>query len=147
MPHAEAEIKKKLASSREDLLDIGLRNSMISFKSSAKSLTIVDELSEQVLDILLRQNKAMSFSAMPENRIKQVLSQKKSDNRESDPEQPQDDKTLDLLRELEGIDWNHVMGGGRESAGIAQRHSDIKVEDGRLSSNWSDGALIIESLK
>ncbi|MFT6591797.1 MAG: hypothetical protein ACJA2P_002655, partial [Rhodoferax sp.] len=40
---SELEIKKKLLSSRKELLDIGLRNNLISFNPSAKSLLVVDE--------------------------------------------------------------------------------------------------------
>ena len=39
---SELETKKKLLSSRKDLLDIGLRNSMISFSVGAKGLMIVN---------------------------------------------------------------------------------------------------------
>ena len=65
---SQSEIKKKLMSSRKDLLDIGLRSNMINFKATAKSLLIVDELSEEVLKILYRQGKSMTFAPMPENR-------------------------------------------------------------------------------
>ncbi len=51
---SQIETKKKLLSSRKELLDIGLRNNMINFRASAKSLMVVDELSEEILKILYR---------------------------------------------------------------------------------------------
>jgi len=70
-----SDIDKKLLSSRKELLDIGLRNDMLNFRPTAKSLRIVDELSEEVFKILYRQSKSMTFAGMPEKRLKQLISQ------------------------------------------------------------------------
>ena len=48
---SEIETKKKLLSSRKDLLEIGLRSRMIRFGTGVKGLMMVDELSEEVLRI------------------------------------------------------------------------------------------------
>lgn len=116
------EIKKKLAASRKDLLDIGLRNSMINFRTSAKSLTIVDERSEETLKILYRQSKAMTFAAMPAKKLKQAVKSIAEDN-----EVDQDETTLALLHELDEVDWSDVVAsdGGPEAA---QRHTDTKLQ-------------------
>lgn len=47
---SELETKKKMLSSRKDLLDIGLRNCMISFRTGAIDLMNADELSEEALE-------------------------------------------------------------------------------------------------
>ncbi len=47
-------IDKKLLASRNELLDIGLRNNLLNFRKSAKSLQIVDELSEEIFAQLYR---------------------------------------------------------------------------------------------
>jgi hypothetical protein len=47
---SELETKKKLLSSRKDLLDIGLRNSMINFRTGAIDLMNADELPEDALE-------------------------------------------------------------------------------------------------
>ena len=44
-----------MQSSRKELLDIGLRNNMLNFRKTARTLVVVDELSEEVFNILYRQ--------------------------------------------------------------------------------------------
>ena len=120
----KSDIQKKLLSSRKDLLDIGLRNSMINFRQSAKSLLIVDELSEEVLKILYRQNKAMTFAPMPEKRLKKIASSRKP---EELADETQNDATLELLHELENVNWS----AGVESEGnleSSRRHTDTKLQ-------------------
>ncbi len=120
---SQAELKKKLASSRKDLLDIGLRNSMINFRSTTKSLTIVDERSEEILKILYRQNKSMTFAAMAAKKLKQAAASNASSEDESEP----DESTLALLHELDSVNWSDVMesGGGAE---VARRHTDTRLQ-------------------
>jgi very-short-patch-repair endonuclease len=121
---SDLEIKKKLLSSRKDLLDIGLRNSMISFKAGAKSLMIVDELSDEVLKIIYRQGKAMTFAPMPEKRLRQIATQLSN---EQSPEDSQDESTLELLHEMEGISWAPLTSVRGESES-AKRHTDTKLQ-------------------
>ena len=120
----QIQVKKKLAASRKDLLDIGLRNAMINFRSSAKSLTIVDERSEEILKILYRQNKAMTFAAMSAKKLKQVA---KAAVVAEDDEDDHDEATLALLHELDDVDWSDVVAsdGAPESA---RRHTDTKLQ-------------------
>lgn len=61
-----AEIDRKLLVSRNELLDIGLRNNLLNFRKTAKSLLIIDERSEEIFRQLFVQNKAMFFAALPE---------------------------------------------------------------------------------
>lgn len=120
----QIEIKKKLLSSRKDLLDIGLRNNMINFRRSAKNLMIVDELSEEVLNILYRQNKTMTFLPMPKKHLKQLASSQSAEDQTADT---QDESTLELLHELEGVNWGALMGADGES-GTTRRHTDTKLQ-------------------
>ena len=56
-------ILSKLESSRKELLDLGLRNSLLNYKLPAgRGLHIVREKSSAIYDILVRQGKAMSFT-------------------------------------------------------------------------------------
>lgn len=64
-------IDKKLLVSRTELLDIGLRNSLLNFRKSSKTLQIVEELSEEILNQLYRQGKAMSFASVPGKKHKE----------------------------------------------------------------------------
>lgn len=55
-------ILSKLEASRKELLDLGLRNSLLNYKTPAsKGVTIVQEKSSPIFDILVRQGKAMTF--------------------------------------------------------------------------------------
>ena len=121
---SQIETKKKLLSSRKDLLDIGLRNNMINFRRNAKSLMIVDELSEEVLKILFRQGKSMTFLPMPKKQLKQLASSQSAEDMDAEA---RDESTLELLHELEGVDWGALMGTDGE-AGTARRHSDTKLQ-------------------
>ncbi|RFS20523.1 DUF3320 domain-containing protein [Chitinophaga silvatica] len=57
-----ASILTRLESSRKELLDLGLRNPLLNYKLPAsKGLHIVEEQSVAIYDILVRENKTMSF--------------------------------------------------------------------------------------
>jgi very-short-patch-repair endonuclease/DNA polymerase III delta prime subunit len=59
-------ILSKLEASRKELLDLGLRNSLLNYKTSAgKGVHIVQEKSSAIFDILVKQGKAMSFVGRP----------------------------------------------------------------------------------
>jgi very-short-patch-repair endonuclease len=52
----------KLEASRKELLDLGLRNPLISYKRpKTKGLQLIEEKSEIIFDLFVKQNKAMSF--------------------------------------------------------------------------------------
>ena len=57
-------IQAKLEASRKELLDLGLRNPLLNYKTpKGKGLQIIREKSEFIYDILVRQQKAMTFLA------------------------------------------------------------------------------------
>jgi hypothetical protein len=58
----------QLEKTRKELLDMGLRgNPLLSFQhSKAKTLAIVDELSSQLFECLVVNNKEMSFLPIPD---------------------------------------------------------------------------------
>lgn len=59
-------IAKALELSRQELLDIGLRgNTLLHFKPRSESLTIVDEISKEIFNILVTEQKLMSFLPIP----------------------------------------------------------------------------------
>lgn len=62
MNHANEKIKKKLDAARAELLDLGRRNPLINNKTlKARGVEVVDELSLHIYQILVHDNKAMSF--------------------------------------------------------------------------------------
>lgn len=59
-------ILPKIEASRKELLDLGMRNTLLNYKApKARGLSIVQEQSIVVYDILVSQNKAMTFLARP----------------------------------------------------------------------------------
>lgn len=63
-------IQARLASSRKELLDLGLRNPLLNYKlTKGKGVHIVDEKAEAIYDILVRQQKAMTFLALKEGQL------------------------------------------------------------------------------
>ncbi|MGY4535792.1 hypothetical protein ACVW0P_000186 [Mucilaginibacter sp. UYNi724] len=60
-------IQSRLESSRKELLDLGLRNPLLNFKiTKGKGVHIVDEKAEFIYDILVRQQKSMTFLSLKE---------------------------------------------------------------------------------
>jgi very-short-patch-repair endonuclease/DNA polymerase III delta prime subunit len=59
-------ILNKLEASRKELLDLGLRNPLLNYKVPAsRGLQIIEERSTPVYELLVRQQKAMSFLSKP----------------------------------------------------------------------------------
>ncbi|MGF7082835.1 DUF3320 domain-containing protein [Mucilaginibacter sp. UYCu711] len=66
----EETIQSRLESSRKELLDLGLRNPLLNYKlTKGKGVHIADEQSEAVYDILVRQQKSMTFLALKEGSL------------------------------------------------------------------------------
>lgn len=60
-------ILPKLEASRKELLDLGMRNTLLNYKiPKARGLHIVQEKSAAVYEILVKQNKAMTFLRKPD---------------------------------------------------------------------------------
>ena len=57
----------RLEASRQELLDLGMRNPLLNFRlTKAQGVQVVQEESTQILEILVRQGKTMYFLAAPE---------------------------------------------------------------------------------
>lgn len=133
-----AVISQKLQSSRRELLDIGLRNNMLNFRKTAKTLMVVDERSEEVFNILYRQEKAMTFAPMARKRLAELAKAAK-------PEEAGDDTASDeeLLHELDSLGWSSVADEADEDeAGKARRHMDT-----HLQTAIDDERLFLQLLK
>lgn len=60
-------ILSRLEASRKELLDLGLRNPLLNYKTSkARGLHIIQEKSVYIYDTLVKQNKSMTFLGLPE---------------------------------------------------------------------------------
>ncbi|WP_346833927.1 DUF4011 domain-containing protein [Pseudomonas koreensis] len=130
-----AVIGQKLQSSRKELLDIGLRNNMLNFRKTAKTLIVVDEQSEEVFKTLYRQEKAMTFAPMARKKLAELVRTSKSaEEGEDNTDTPGDEE---LLYELDSLDWTAATGdAGADETGKARRHLDTRlqtaIEDDRL---------------
>lgn len=129
-------INQKLQSSRKELLDIGLRNNMLNFRKTAKTLMVVDERSEDVFNILYRQDKAMTFAPMARKKLAELAKAAKPDEAEDDTASDEE-----LLHELDSLDWSSIADEVDE-AGKALRHLDT-----RLQTSIDDERLFLQLLK
>ncbi len=65
--NSQTRISSIIETSREELLDLGLRNPLLNYRPSrARGVEVVDELPAEVFRLLVRERKAMSFEAAPE---------------------------------------------------------------------------------
>ena len=62
-------ITARLESARLELLDLGLRNSLLNFRTRAKKIDVIDELSTEVFRILVPDSKTMGFLPLPETDV------------------------------------------------------------------------------
>ncbi|MBU0476158.1 MAG: DUF4011 domain-containing protein [Bacteroidetes bacterium] len=65
-------IATQLENSRKDLLDLGLRNTLLNFRTKKNKVEVVDEISKEIYQILVQQNKKMRFKPIP----KEILENK-----------------------------------------------------------------------
>src|SRR5215218_528750 len=67
MANSQSKISSAIETSREELLDLGLRNPLLNYRPSrARGVEVVDELPAEVFRILVREGRPMSFEAAPE---------------------------------------------------------------------------------
>jgi hypothetical protein len=65
--NSQTRIASVIETSREELLDLGMRNPLLNYRPSrARGVEVVDELPAEIFRILVRERKAMSFKAAPE---------------------------------------------------------------------------------
>lgn len=117
-------ISQKLQGSRKELLDIGLRNTMLNFRASAKTLSVVDELSESVFHLLYRQEKTMSFSPIERQKLAALA---KTSQIEGEDAQDAETEAL-LLNELSGLDASGFIDDELDESGRARRHTDTRLQ-------------------
>jgi very-short-patch-repair endonuclease len=66
-------IRSKLEGARQELLDLGLRNPLINYRTlKARGVEVVDELPREVFRLLVAEGKALSFLAAQEEKISPV---------------------------------------------------------------------------
>jgi hypothetical protein len=67
-------IESQLNSSREELLDLSLRNTLLNYRPlKSKGVEVVDELPEEIFRLLVSQSRALSFLPIPEKEPDQEI--------------------------------------------------------------------------
>jgi very-short-patch-repair endonuclease/DNA polymerase III delta prime subunit len=107
------DISARLETVRKELLDLGLRNSLVNFRTKAKKIDVVDELSTEVLRILVTNGKAMSFLPLPGGAI------------DEDGNDPLEDLLSDPAADFSAL-FAEDDAIGRD--GLAARHTDTNLQ-------------------
>lgn len=119
-------ISQKLQASRKELLDIGLRNSMLNFRKTKKTLMVVDEQSEEVFNVLYRQEKAVTFTPMARNKTAQFETTESPEDAETDSDSASE---TELLHELDSLGWSSSSEeGDSEEAGKSRRNLNTRLQ-------------------
>ena len=125
------EVKKKLEASRKELLDLGLRNPLISHSQGAKQVKVIDELSTEIYRMLVLEGKELSFDALPE---KDVNSQINTDSGE------------EIL--FDAVNQNDLLAQPDDdivNSQIAARHLDRKLQTNLSSQKLQTRLLSIHN--
>ena len=107
MENDQKTLATKMEVSRKELLDLSLRNSLINFRPSMRSLEIADELSSEVFRTLVAEQKGMSFLSLPPSAAV--------------PATGQDVNQVDF-------DFDELFGEASNESGLAKRHTDTKLQ-------------------
>jgi hypothetical protein len=68
-----APLLARLDLARRELLDLGLRNALISHSPRARQVPAIDERAADIFRILVRERRAMPFDPMPDERAKEAI--------------------------------------------------------------------------
>lgn len=107
-----SKILEILNNSRKELLDLGLRNSLINYRARSRKIDIVNEKSKEIYRILVNEGKKMYFTPLPEGKNKRI-----------------EDLLLDQLG-ADNPDWKNIFAeiDGSESNNTTDRYTDNKLQ-------------------
>jgi hypothetical protein len=108
------EARSRLEVSRKELLDLGLRNPLINHRQRSKQVKVVDEVSAVIYRLLVIEGRKMSFNALPENKLEDLIAQENGENKNSD-----------------AVDWEGLLAQpdeDLEEGQLAARHIDSKLQ-------------------
>ena len=123
-----------LEASRRELLDLGLRNPLLNFRTyEARGVTVTQEESIPVYDILVRQGKTMYFQGQPENTKKATS---------GEPEQGQPTLTLFPQALLATAAETKALDNASETEDdLAENVSSVSLTDNKLNTNETSKKL------
>lgn len=121
----------RLEISRKELLDLGLRNPLVNHRARAKQVKVVDELSAEIYRILVTDGHVMSFEALPENKVQQLVEREVEEGATGD-----------------AVDWQDLMAQPDEQLAegeLANRHTDKKLQTNLISEKLQSRLLSIHN--
>lgn len=122
-----SDITTKLHASRKELLDIGLRNNLISFRKTAKNLALLDSDAGEVFDALYVGGKTVAFSASDKPKRAGSTAAGAGTSNGSDDELGSSD--LELLSELSHAQAQRVgMDGADEGSAKGRRAAKVRLQ-------------------
>lgn len=130
----KASVIAKLQASRKELLDIGLRNNLVSFKKTAKNLTITQADSKELFEALCVENKSLTFAPL-----------------EKSAQKPDPDHALEDLGSGD-LELLSAIAGAGESIQVIERPDADKAKalrqsKVRLHTGLEDERLFLQLLK
>ena len=115
-----SEILAKLDVARKELLDLGLRNSLINYPARAKKVEVIDELTREVYRLLVAEGKTVTFAPIPEKLL------------------DEDNGKLAAIVEEGEPNWSQLFSEDEEEPladGVAARHVDTKLQTRLTTTN------------
>ena len=61
----DVDAQARLEQARKELLDLGLRNSLLNYRTKSNRIDVVDEQSDQIAKLLVADGKSMHFGPLP----------------------------------------------------------------------------------
>ena len=110
---------------------------MLNYRKTAKTLMVVDELSEEIFSILHSQEKSMTFSPIANKKLAELVNKTR--------EESDDDKSANnelLPPELDSVDWSNVFSEDSNDGNKTTRH-----QDNRLQTALIEERLFLQLLK
>lgn len=133
-------INSKLQASRKELLDIGLRNNLISFKKTTKTLTLIQADGGEIFDTLYVNEKALGFGAI--EKLARKSTGDIADISSVDDEEP-DVEELQLLTELSKANKT-VAGSGVPGEKVTKGRKSSQLQ---LQTALDEERLFLQLLK
>ncbi|RQO59361.1 DUF3320 domain-containing protein [Paucibacter sp. KBW04] len=139
-----SDISTKLQASRKELLDIGLRNNLVSFKKTAKNLALIQADAGEVFKAVYEEEKALSFFAAEPKRADSKTA-KGLGTEEETGEDELGSSDLELLSELsQARALDGTVGLAGDEASTKGRSKASKV---RLLTALDEERLFLQLLK
>ena len=124
-------IQDRLEASRKELLDLGLRNSLINHRARAKQVKVIDERASEIYRLLVQDGREMTFEPFPEALVDELTSDESGAAADANP------SALEQL--LQQPD------SGVEEGQSAARHQDTKLQTAMLSDKLQSRLLSIHN--